>query len=240
MRAFSAMSHKYLARRLDSARRTKYPFAARSRGVFAVERIVNGRKTSRSLYMSLQIMLLSAGLFGVANFSSAAETNAAPRSFVADRTAKTAGDTLTVLITELASISTTAHTRLAKSDSAGVSLSTPETGTRRWNAGFENDFAGGGQIERGGRFIAKLAVTVEDVDPHGNLHVKGEQEIAVNRERQHIRLTGIVRQEDLTADNTIESWRIRDAHIEFVGSGDLARKQSPSLLSRILSWFWIG
>ena len=165
---------------------------------------------------------------------------AVPRSFIADRTAKTTGDTLTVLITELASISTTARTRLEKSDAAGVSLSTPESGTRQWSGGLESDFTGGGQIERGGRFIAKLAVTVDRIDSQGNLHIKGEQEIAVNRERQHIRLTGVVRQEDLSAGNTIESWRIRDAQIEFVGSGDLARKQSPGLLSRILSWFWIG
>jgi flagellar L-ring protein precursor FlgH len=162
-----------------------------------------------------------------------------PRSFVADRTAKQPGDTLTVIISELASTTTTATTKLAKKDKAGVTLSSPETGSRGWNAGLESDFNGGGQIERGGRFIAKLAVTVNEIDSHGNLHVQGEQEIIVNREKQHLRLTGVVRQEDLSADNTIESWRIRNARIEFVGTGDLAKKQTPGIITRVLSWFGI-
>jgi len=163
----------------------------------------------------------------------------APRSFVADRTAKQPGDTLTVIISELASTTTTATTKLAKSDKAGATLSSPETGPRGWNAGLQSDFSGGGEIDRGGRFVAKLAVTVNEVDTQGNLHVQGEQEIVVNREKQHLRLTGIVRQEDLSADNTIESWRIRNAHIEFVGSGDLAKKQTPGIITRVLSWFGI-
>jgi len=162
-----------------------------------------------------------------------------PRSFVADRTAKQPGDTLTVVISELASTTTTATTKLGRKDSAGATLSSPETGTRGWSAGLQSDFNGGGQIERGGRFIAKLAVTVNEVDNQGNLHVQGEQEIVVNREKQHLRLTGVVRQEDLSADNTIESWRIRNAHIEFVGTGDLAKKQTPGLITRVLSWFGI-
>ncbi|MES1190172.1 MAG: flagellar basal body L-ring protein FlgH [Steroidobacter sp.] len=172
----------------------------------------------------------------IAGISAADQT---PRSFFADRTAKAPGDTLTVIISELASTTTTATTKLAKTDKAGASLSSPELGTRNWSGGLNSDFSGGGEIDREGRFIAKLAVTVKAVDAQGNLHVEGEQEIVVNREKQHLRLTGVVRQEDLAADNTIESWRIRDAHIEFVGSGDLAKKQTPGLITRILSWFGI-
>jgi len=165
--------------------------------------------------------------------------DSAPRSFVSDRTAKQPGDTLTVIISELASTTTTATTKLTKKDKAGATLSSPETGARGWSAGLESDFNGGGQIERGGRFIAKLAVTVNEVDSQGNLHVQGEQEIIVNREKQHLRLNGIVRQEDLSSENTIESWRIRNAHIEFVGTGDLAKKQTPGIITRVLSWFGI-
>jgi len=178
-------------------------------------------------------------IFGLLLMSFARAADVAPRSFVADRTAKLPGDTLTVVISELASTTTTATTKLAKKDKAGAVLESPETGSRGWSAGLQSDFNGGGQIERGGRFIAKLAVTVNEVDTQGNLHVQGEQEIIVNREKQHLRLTGIVRQEDLSAENTIESWRIRNAHIEFVGTGDLAKKQTPGMITRILSWFGI-
>ena len=184
-------------------------------------------------------LLMFASLNPVDSWAGDAAETFPIRSFIADRTARSSGDTLTVLITELASISATATTRLSKDDNVHANISSPELGTRQWGAGLGGDFSGGGKIERGGKFVAKLAVTVDEVDVQGNLHVKGEQEIAVNRERQHIRLTGIVRQEDLSAENTIESWRIRDAHIEFVGTGDLAKRQSPTFVSRVLSWFGI-
>src|SRR5690349_14019464 len=69
-----------------------------------------------------------------------------PRSFVANRTAKQPGDTLTVVISELASTTTTATTKLTKKDSAGATLSSPEIGSRGWSAGLKSDFDGGGQI----------------------------------------------------------------------------------------------
>ena len=191
-------------------------------------RVPNAKKIMWVVFAAM-LMLLRNGL----------AEEVASRSFIADRTARIPGDTLTVLISEIASTSTTATTRLAKNDKAGVSVTSPASGTRNWGAGVNNDFEGGGEIERGNRFTARLSVTVKEIDSQGNLHVEGEQEIAVNRERQHIRLTGIVRQEDLSAQNTIESWRIRDAKIEFIGNGDLARRQTPSLMSRILSWFRI-
>jgi flagellar L-ring protein FlgH len=68
--------------------------------------------------------------------------------------------------------------------------------------------------------------------------VRGEQDIQVNNERQRIRLEGTVRPEDIGPDNTIPSWRVGGAHIEFTGKGLLGNKQSPGLLTRILSWFW--
>lgn len=190
-------------------------------------------------YKLLFLVLIGVSLVSIKSWAGDVAQPLPIRSFVADRTARSSGDTLTVLITELASISTTATTRLAKDDNLYAGISSPELGSRQWGAGLGGDFSGGGKIERGGRFVAKLAVTVDEVDVQGNLHVKGEQEIAVNRERQHIRLTGIVRQEDLSAENTIESWRIRDAHIEFVGTGDLAKRQTPTFMSRVLSWFGI-
>jgi flagellar L-ring protein precursor FlgH len=187
----------------------------------------------------VNIQKLLVGLVACALIFDVCAADSAPRSFVADRTAKQPGDTLTIIISELASTTTTATTKLAKRDKAGAVLSSPETGSRAWSAGLESDFNGGGQIERGGRFIAKLAVTVNEIDSQGNLHVQGEQEIIVNREKQHLRLTGVVRQEDLSAENTIESWRIRNAHIEFIGTGDLAKKQTPGIITRVLSWFGI-
>jgi flagellar L-ring protein precursor FlgH len=45
-----------------------------------------------------------------------------------------------------------------------------------------------------------------------------------------------VRPEDITDANAVLSSRIADAKITYVGDGILGEKQSPGILSRILSW----
>ena len=102
------------------------------------------------------------------------------------------------------------------------------------------DFTGGGQIQRSGKLLAKLAVIVQNVDEHGNLSIAGEQEIRVNNEQQRIALSGIVRPEDIGPDNTIASWRIAEARIDFKGEGVLARKQSPGLLTKLFDLFGLN
>jgi flagellar L-ring protein precursor FlgH len=161
-----------------------------------------------------------------------------PPSFFADRRAHEVGDMLTVVITEFSTVEATARTSTDKSESASASLTHKAGEVHLASADFDTDFAGGGQIERTGKLVAKLAVTVAGRDERGNLKVHGEQDIEINNERQRIRLDGTVRPEDIGPDNTIPSWRVGAAHIEFTGKGLLARKQSPGLLTRILSWFW--
>ncbi len=175
-------------------------------------------------------MLAAVLLSGVAQ----AET----RSFYADRHAVATGDVLTVVITEFSTVATSAQTQTSKSESAKASFLHDAGETHLAAADFDTKSAGGGQIERTGKLIAKLAVTVRGVDGRGNLLVHGEQEIQVNNERQRISLDGYVRPEDIAPDNTIPSWRVGGAHIEFTGKGLLARRQSPGLLTRILTWFW--
>jgi flagellar L-ring protein FlgH len=160
-----------------------------------------------------------------------------PRSFYADRRAYRPGDMLTVLIVESSSVTAAAQTTTSKNESAGVSLTHPAA-QKQFSVGFNGQSAGGGEIDRSDQFVAQLAVVVQGVDGKGNLQVHGEQDITVNDEKQRIRLDGIVREEDIGPDNTVKSYRVGTARIEFTGKGILARKQSPGLLNRILAFFW--
>jgi flagellar L-ring protein FlgH len=162
------------------------------------------------------------------------------RSLFADRKAHSVGDVLTVLITEMAAATATARTRADKQDSVFGDINQPDERPWHIDLAFGSDFDGGGQIQRTGRLLAKLAVVVEDVDANGNLVIVGEQNIYVNDERQRIALRGLVRPEDLTPDNTVASWRIVDARIDFKGDGILARKQSPGLLSKLFDLFGLN
>lgn len=196
------------------------------------------------------LLLVSLSLSGAAQGGGSGESAPAPvadpaalqgttRSLFADRTAYRPGDVLTVLITEVASASTTARTRTDKDESAAARFAEDGLLRRSWDTGIRSDFDGGGDIERSGRLLARLAVVVERVDAQGNLYIRGDQEIHLNNERQRIQLEGSVRVEDIGPDNTVPSWRVSGARIDFVGKGVLARRQRPGLFTRILELFHI-
>lgn len=170
----------------------------------------------------------------------AADAPLLQRSLFSDRRAVQRGDILTVLITEIAAASATARTSTDKSDSVSGDIHQPSHSPWHIDLGFDNDFSGGGQIQRTGKLLGKLSVRVDKVDENGNLSIYGEQDIRVNNEKQRIGLSGWVRSDDVAPDNTVASWRIADARIEFKGDGILAKKQSPGLLSKLFDLFGLN
>lgn len=162
------------------------------------------------------------------------------RSLFADRRAVRPGDLLTVVITESAAATATARTRTDKEESVFGDINQPNESPWHIDLAFGNDFAGGGEIQRTGRLLAKLAVVVEHIDSNGNMTIYGEQDINVNNERQRIALRGLVRADDVTPDNTVASWRIANAKIDFKGDGILARKQSPGLMTKLFDLFGLN
>ena len=162
------------------------------------------------------------------------------RSLYADRRAFRPGDLLTVVITEVAAASATARTRTDKQDRVSGEIRQPDETPWNLDLAFSNNFAGGGEIQRSGKLLAKLAVVVKELDANGNLVIYGEQDINVNNEAQRIGLTGVVRSEDISPDNTVASWRIAAAKIDFKGNGILARKQSPGLMSKLFDLFGLN
>ena len=169
--------------------------------------------------------------------SLAADPVSAPRSLFSDRRAHMQGDVLTVLIAEAASMSTSANTRLNKGESAQAHLLQHDGEMQLADVGLDSKFAGGGQMDRSGTLLARLSVHIDAVDANGNLLVSGEQLIMVNNENQKIRVSGIVRPDDIAADNTVPSWRIAGTNIELLGHGILTKKSSPGPLTWLLSLF---
>lgn len=173
-------------------------------------------------------------------FTAFANETDAYRSFYADRQAYRRGDMLTVMIVESAAANSTARTRVDKGDRISASAGRTGIVEHEIGVGASNQFDGGGQIQRTGQLLGKLTVVVDEIDDKGNLKVTGEQTITINNEQQHIAVHGTVRPEDIGPDNTIPSWRILGANIEFKGKGILARKQSPGLLAKLFDLFGLN
>ncbi|MBC7977236.1 MAG: flagellar basal body L-ring protein FlgH, partial [Myxococcales bacterium] len=172
-----------------------------------------------------------------APFAACVAAEAAPRSLYADRRARDIGDVLTVLVSEVASVTADAQTRVQKGESASAGLLQRDGEIQLAEANFDRQFAGGGRIERSGTLLARLSVRIDSVDANGNFLVSGEQLIVINNENQRIRISGIVRPDDVAADNTVPSWRVAGTDIQLLGKGLLSRGASPGWLTRLLSWF---
>ena len=158
-------------------------------------------------------------------------------SLVGDHRSHKVGESLTVLIFEEASSATSADTDTKRL----FDISAEAKGNRETNAGelgLSNNYAGGGTINRSGKLAASVTVTIIDLLDTGEMAISGEQVIEFNNEKQHIKLSGRVRPEDISAQNTILSTRVAGASITYVGDGLLGRRQKPGIFTRFFDWLF--
>lgn len=157
------------------------------------------------------------------------------RALVADHRAGRIGDTLTVYVLETTRARAQAATDASSGVTAGASLHSPST---QFDAtlGLNASDSGGAQTTRVGELRAQVSAQVVAVDANGMLHIDGTQVMTINGERQTIRLTGLVRPEDIAADNTVLSTRIAHADLELVGVGVVSASQRQSILYRAFKW----
>jgi flagellar L-ring protein precursor FlgH len=80
-------------------------------------------------------------------------------------------------------------------------------------------FSGDADNTQENAFSGSISVTVTDVLANGYLRVRGEKRIGMTGGNEYIRVSGIVRPEDIDPANTVDSTRIADATLVYVGDG---------------------
>lgn len=160
------------------------------------------------------------------------------RPLFEDRRARYVGDTITVKITENTTASSKSNTKLDKSNSmsAGITGMTglPLKGLLGLDlAGTSaNAFSGKGEAAGTSVFTGTMTVTVIDVLPNGNLMVSGEKQVAIGREQDFFRVSGVINPSFVDSTNSVESSKIADARIEYRSSGQLSEGQEMGWLAR--------
>lgn len=174
-------------------------------------------------------------------------------SWFEDIRAHRVGDLLTVELVENTSANKSAKSAAKKENSTNIAAPTILGSTLQFDASgllplasnkdntFEfaldssNDFNGEGSASQSNALSGNITVTVIEVLPNRNLFVRGEKRIGINQGNEFIRLSGIVRPNDITPDNTVESTRIADPTISYVGEGMVADSNAMGWLGRFFN-----
>jgi len=163
------------------------------------------------------------------------------RAFFKDQRANKVGDILTVVIDidESAKLDNTTARSRDGSETAGVphflGLETSLGGllpsaydpSQMVEMSSDSESNGSGSVDREEQIEMRVAATIIDRLPNGNLVVAGKQEVRVNFELRELTVTGIIRPEDITSENTVSHEQMAEARISYGGAA-----RSPTCSSR--------
>lgn len=164
-----------------------------------------------------------------------------------DHRARRVGDIIVVVLNESANASKSASTSTSKENTLdtsvtslfGTTMSPKGRDLLKQNTSTANEFSGSGDSEQKSAINATIAVTVHRVLGNGNLVVRGQKRLFINRGEEFIQLSGIVRASDISTDNSVQSMRVADAYIKYSGRGQVANSNIEGWLSRFFnSKFW--
>jgi flagellar L-ring protein precursor FlgH len=151
------------------------------------------------------------------------------------------GDLLSITLSESTNASKSAATNTTKDSDIGMSATailgvTPTHNgdpflTNSLNA--TRDFTGSGDSAQSNSLTGEITVTVADILPNGTLVVRGEKIIGLNQGSEYIRLSGLVRPQDVSANNVVQSRKLANARIYYGGGGAIADSNTKGWLSRL-------
>lgn len=98
----------------------------------------------------------------------------------------------------------------------------------------ERQFTGQATSIQNNKLAGSISVTVAKVLANGNLVIQGEKWIRINQGNEFVQLSGIVRAQDIKADNTISSDRVANARISYGGTGQVNNTNAQGWFARII------
>ncbi len=160
-----------------------------------------------------------------------------------DNKARREGDIITVVLRENTQASKKAKTEYGKDSSnsvdpmIGLAGRNVSVGGNTLQLGMKStsDFKGDAKADQSNSLVGNISVNVLRVMANGNLVIRGEKWLTLNTGKEYIRLTGVIRAEDVDSQNMVESNKIANARIEYSGTGATHGGQGPGWLSRFFS-----
>lgn len=187
-------------------------------------------------YLAITITILAILISITAPVYSESLWKDAKADALSDKRAAKVGDVITIIIMESAASSQAASTdasKNAKSDiSPGVGPLLEKIPGLTYSG--SDSIKGSGSTTRSTTFNARMSATIKKINDNGTLEIEGTRLIQTNKEKQEIKLTGTIRQQDIATDNTIQSTAIANATIIHMGSGPIGGRQKEGIITKII------
>jgi flagellar L-ring protein precursor FlgH len=149
------------------------------------------------------------------------------------------GDLVTILIDEYTLASANRSEVASREKARDMSLAAGGTGARSGGGlNTQNDVSDRtrGESSRTERFAAEVSARIVEVAPNGMLRIQGTKKLQIDDHEQEVTLRGWVRAQDLSTQNTVDSWRIADAEILYSSNGNLGK--AGGFWSKLFDIIW--
>ncbi|RJX71624.1 flagellar basal body L-ring protein FlgH [Vibrio sinensis] len=152
------------------------------------------------------------------------------------------GDIITVTLEESTKAAKSANADMSKKNDAKMeplSVGGQVLEMGKYNFSYDlnntNTFAGDASAKQSNSLTGSITVEVIEVLANGNLIIRGEKWLTLNTGDEYIRLSGTIRPDDISYDNTIASNRVSNARIQYSGAGTQQDMQEPGFLARFFN-----
>jgi flagellar L-ring protein precursor FlgH len=162
------------------------------------------------------------------------------QSWLSDRRDFHLGDIVTVLVDEytLTSLDKEVNATENRQRGLGLGINTPTSNkTYGINSNNNNQSQNSGLDARTNRLTTEMSARVVAIAPNGVMQLKGNKIIKVEESKVNLTLTGWVRVQDVAPDNSVQSFRMADADLDYQAEGPLGKAKS-GIIGRLLGAFW--
>jgi flagellar L-ring protein precursor FlgH len=174
------------------------------------------------------------------------------RNPISDRQLRT-HDLVTIVILENSSTSTSLETDYEKktelqldvakafnlkAEGGGLAYEPLTAGSKRPNLDIAHSrkLEGKGELAHKEKFDARVTAEVIEILPNGDLMLEARKRVSMNEDHSELILTGRVRPQDVRSDNTVQSDRVADSHIQYRPKGAAADANKRGWLHRLFDY----
>jgi flagellar L-ring protein precursor FlgH len=107
-----------------------------------------------------------------------------------------------------------------------------------FNTNTTNTFSGSTSANYDEEFETIISAIITQIYQNGNYSIKGEKEILINKQKQKMSVSGVIRPYDISPENSVSSAQIANLKILYMKAGDETDSLNKGWGSTILESIW--